>query len=93
MTSSHARIQVNAHFFFAMAWEDCNNYVAKRYMKADTPASVYFDDVKMQMVAKRCGRDSRARATPAPTLPTVCARVRGFVCRSPAARGHALACC
>lgn len=48
--------QVNAHFFFHMAWEDCNNYVAKRYMKPDTPASVYFDDIKMQMVSKRYAR-------------------------------------
>ena len=31
--------QVNAHFFYKMKWEDCNNYVAKRYIAADTPVS------------------------------------------------------
>lgn len=53
--------QVNAHFFFHMAWEDCNNYVAKRYMKEEeggeaNNAQAYFDDIKMQMVSKRYAR-------------------------------------
>ena len=43
--------QVNAHFFYNMNWEHCNNYVAKRYVKPVDDA-VYFDDIKMQMVAK-----------------------------------------
>tara|TARA_B110000046_G_C12690098_1_gene272227 strand:+ start:249 stop:368 length:120 start_codon:yes stop_codon:yes gene_type:complete len=33
-----------------MAWEDCNNYVAKRYIRADASRDIYFDDIKMQMV-------------------------------------------
>ena len=56
--------QVNAHFFFNMRWEDCNNYVAKRYMKRDTPASIYFDDIKMQMVSKRYARLYNGLAPP-----------------------------
>ena len=48
--------QVNAHFFFHMNWEDCNNYVAKRYMKPGTTRDIYFDDIKMQMVSKRYAR-------------------------------------
>ncbi|KAL1507972.1 hypothetical protein AB1Y20_007576 [Prymnesium parvum] len=45
--------QVNAHFFFAMDWKDCNNYVAKRYINRDIPKETYFTDIQMQMVAKR----------------------------------------
>lgn len=105
--------QINAHFFFAMAWEvsatccspsrshsprpscdatasttarrlprpngrvprpmptlllpvaqDCNNYVAKRYMKADTLDKVYFNDIKMQMVSKRYARLYNAQGPP-----------------------------
>ena len=56
--------QVNAHFFFSMAWQDCNNYVAKRYMDRDTPRQAYFDDVKMQMVSKRYARMYNALGPP-----------------------------
>eukprot|EP00310_Coccolithus_braarudii_P008883 CAMPEP_0183376724 /NCGR_PEP_ID=MMETSP0164_2-20130417/121108_1 /TAXON_ID=221442 /ORGANISM="Coccolithus pelagicus ssp braarudi, Strain PLY182g" /LENGTH=163 /DNA_ID=CAMNT_0025554083 /DNA_START=1 /DNA_END=489 /DNA_ORIENTATION=- len=48
--------QVNANFFFNMNWEHCNNYVAKRYIKAGTAVDIYFADVKMQMVAKRLSK-------------------------------------
>ncbi|KAL3904369.1 MAG: hypothetical protein SGPRY_011309, partial [Prymnesium sp.] len=44
--------QVNAHFFYAMDWKDCNNYVAKRYISPDTSSDTYLNDIKMQMVAK-----------------------------------------
>ena len=44
--------QVNAQFFFHARWDQCNNYVAKRYMREAVEAQVYFDDVKMQMVSK-----------------------------------------
>ena len=40
--------QVNATFFWNMNWEHCHNYVAKRYMKDDTPSETYFADIKMQ---------------------------------------------
>ena len=58
--------QVSSSFFFTMNWEHCDNYVAKRYMKADTPSSTYFDDVKMQMVAKRYASLYNRRAPPKP---------------------------
>jgi len=43
--------QVSGSFFFSMNWAHCNNYVAKRYMQAHD-SDIYFDDIKMQMVAK-----------------------------------------
>jgi len=42
--------QVNPDLFFNMNWDHCNNYVAKRYLKAETERGSYFADIKMQMV-------------------------------------------
>ena len=39
--------QMNAHFFYNMDWSSCHNYVAKKYIKADTPKEVYFSDIAM----------------------------------------------
>ena len=47
-----------------MNWEDCNNYVAKRYMASDATDAVYFSDCKMQMVAKRYARLYNALGPP-----------------------------
>ena len=55
--------QVNAHFFYNMNWEHCNNYVAKRYVRPVDDA-VYFDDIKMQMVAKNLSTKFNARNPP-----------------------------
>ena len=56
--------QVNAQFFFHARWDQCNNYVAKRYMREAVEAQVYFDDVKMQMVSKRYARLYNALSPP-----------------------------
>lgn len=43
--------QVNAHFFYAMDWKDCNNYVAKRCIH--TPCSVFRPLVTSQTASPR----------------------------------------
>lgn len=39
-----------------MNWKHAANYVAKRYME-QVPRNVYFDDVRLQMVAKLWGEE------------------------------------
>ena len=34
--------------FYNMDWSSCHNYVAKKYIKADTPKEVYFSDIAMR---------------------------------------------
>ena len=55
---------MSADFFYKMNWASCNNYVAKRYLAADTPGAVYFDDIKMQMISKRYARLYNSLAPP-----------------------------
>ena len=57
--------QVSGSFFFSMNWANCHNYVAKRYMQAHD-ASIYFDDIKMQMVAKDMASRYNQGAPPKP---------------------------
>ena len=56
--------QVNAAFFYKMKWEECNNYVAKSYLAADTPRETYFSDIEMQMISKRFARLYTAKKPP-----------------------------
>lgn len=58
--------QVSSSFFFRMDWVHCHNYVAKRYIKADTPSATYFDDIKMQMVSKHYADLYNHRSPPKP---------------------------
>ena len=58
--------QVNASYFYRMNWEDCNNYVAKRYLAKDVIDDVYWTDIKMQMVSKRYARQYNMRIPPPP---------------------------
>ena len=58
--------QMNAHFFYNMDWSSCHNYVAKKYIKADTPKEVYFSDIAMQMTAKMYARKYNTQAPPPP---------------------------
>ena len=55
---------MNAHFFYNMDWSSCHNYVAKKYIKADTPKEVYFSDIAMQMTAKMYARKYNTQAPP-----------------------------
>ena len=57
---------MNAHFFYNMDWSSCHNYVAKKYIKADTPKEVYFSDIAMQMTAKMYARKYNTQAPPPP---------------------------
>ena len=57
--------QVSASYFYRMNWEDCNNYVAKRYLQ-DVSDDVYWMDIKMQMVSKRYARQYNMRIPPPP---------------------------
>ena len=68
--------QVSASFFFKMKWEECNNYVAKRYKDAETPRERYFSDIEMQMISKKYATRDR---TPAARC-RICAH-RGLRCR------------
>ena len=57
---------MNAHFFYNMDWSSCHNYVAKKYIKADTPKEVYFSDIAMQMTAKMYARKYNTQVPPPP---------------------------
>jgi hypothetical protein len=47
-----------------MDWEQCENYVAKRYLVPGTPRETYFSDIEMQMISKRYARQYTALGPP-----------------------------
>ena len=56
--------QVSAAFFYKANWQECNNYVAKRYLVEGTERETYFSDIEMQMVSKRFARKYNALKPP-----------------------------
>lgn len=80
--------QVNSAFFFKMRWEDCNNYVAKRYLADGVGRERYFDDIKMQV------RLSRSRHAPcAPHTACVRHSCAALACSARVQRSRAVLAC